>query len=207
MSKEYFYSGCLLATAFFINILFMTRSILLVFTVAGIMGFTPITEWFQYQSKEGNYKVMMPIEPQVQSQKVNTAIGEITMFMAMVEGEESDDNLLYMSAFSEYPADKISSSMDKAGQDRFFNGAADGAAKNMNGTVKAIKEAEYKGYPARMVYMDVSLGGQDFIAQQKLILVKNKFYMLQTFTKLKKEDNGNSKKFFDSFELNEAVTN
>lgn len=185
----------------------MTRSIFLVLLVAGISGFTPMADWFQYQSKEGNYMVKMPLEPQVQSQKVNTAIGEITMFMAMVEGEETDDNLLYMSAFSEYPADKISSTMDKAGQDRFFNGAADGAAKNMNGKVKAIKETEYKGYPARLVYMDVSLGGQDFIAQQKLILVKNKFYMLQTFTKPQKEDNGNSKKFFDSFELPEGVTN
>lgn len=185
----------------------MTRSILLVALLAGISGFTPIVDWFQYQSKEGNYSIKMPTEPQVQSQKVNTAIGEITMFMAMVEADDNDDNLLYMSAYSEYPADKISSSLDKEGQDRFFKGAAEGAAKNMNGKVRTIKESSYKGFPARVIYTDISLGGQDFIAQQKLILVNNKFYMLQTFTKPQKEDNDNSKKFFDSFGLPEISSN
>ncbi|MBL0133382.1 MAG: hypothetical protein IPP79_04855 [Chitinophagaceae bacterium] len=181
----------------------MTRSILLVALLAGISGFKPIVDWFQYLSKDGNYTIKMPIEPQVQSQNINTAMGEITMFMAMVEADENDDNLLYMSAFSEYPVDKISSSLSKEGQDRFFKGAAEGAAKNMNGKVRTIKETSYKGFPARMIYADVSLGGQDFVAQQKLILVNNKFYMLQIFTKPQKEDNGNSKKFFDSFELPE----
>lgn len=185
----------------------MTRSILLVAALVGFSAFSPIVDWFLYQSKDGNYTIKMPTEPQLQSQKVNTAIGEITMFMAMVEADESDDNLLYMSAFSEYPADKISSTMGKEAQDRFFKGAADGAAKNMNGKVRSMKESSYKGFPARIIYTDVSLGGQDFLAQQKLILVNNKFYMMQTFTKPQKEDNGNSKKFFDSFELPEISSN
>jgi hypothetical protein len=185
----------------------MTRSLFLVVILATVSGFSPLVDWFQYKSKDGNYTIKMPTEPQVQSQKVNTAIGEITMFMAMVEAEETDDNLLYMSAYSEYPADKISSSLDKEGQERFFKGAAEGAAKNMNGKVRTIKEMSFKGYPARMIYADVSLGGQDFVAQQKLILVNNQFYMLQTFTKATKEDNDNSKKFFESFDLPENSSN
>lgn len=185
----------------------MTRSILFIISFVAFSAFSTVQDWFLYQSKEGSYKISMPAAPQSQMQKVNTAIGEITMYMAMLESAETDDNLLYLSAFSEYPADKISSNLDKDGIERFFKGAADGAARNMNGTIKTMKEITYKGYPARMVYMDVSLGGQDFLAQQKLILVKNKFYMLQTFTKPGKEDNDNSKKFFESFELPDSITN
>lgn len=185
----------------------MTRSLLVFIIVTGLFGFKPVSEWYQYQSKEGSYKISMPAEPKEQTQKIPTAVGELTMFIAMLESEESDANLLYMSAYSEYPSEKISSTMGNESTDRFFKGAAEGAAKNMNGTVRSMKEANYKGFPGKMIYCDISLAGQDFVAQQKLILVKNKFYMLQTFTRVGQEDNENSKKFFESFELPDITVN
>lgn len=166
-----------------------------------LMSFGKLADWIAYNSPQGKYKVLMPGAPKVETKKIPSAVGELTMYIAMLESEEGDDNLIYMSAYSEYPTDKINSDMSKESLDKFFNGAAEGGAKNMNGKVKSILPSSFKNYPARVIVTDVNLGGQDFLALQKLILVKNKFYMLQTFTLIDKPDNENAKKFFESFEL------
>ncbi|MFM9910627.1 MAG: hypothetical protein ACKVOW_14840 [Chitinophagaceae bacterium] len=172
---------------------------LFAFLIAGIFGFRSISDWIEYKSEVGNYKVTMPGTPEEQIKKLPTAVGEITMHIAMVQSEENDDNLLYLSAYSEYPAEKISSEMSKDGIDRFFNGAADGGAKSMNGKLISITDTVYKNYPAKNVLIDANIGGQNFLVLQKLILIKNKFYMLQTFTKPEMEGNPNARKFFESF--------
>lgn len=169
--------------------------------VFSFCSFRAIQEWVVYTSKEGGYKISMPAEPTEQTRDINTAIGNVTMYMAMLEGESTDDNLLYMSAYAQYPADKISSSMTKEEQDRFFKGAAEGSAKSMNGKVDTIMVAEYKGFPSRKIHSTVNFGGEDYIVHQQLILVKNNFYMLQTLTKLDKDNNEGVKKFLNSFSL------
>lgn len=169
--------------------------------VLSFSSFRAIQEWVVYTSKEGGYKISMPAAPTEQNRDINTAIGNVTMYMAMLEGESTDDNLLYMSAYAQYPADKISSSMTKEEQDRFFKGAAEGSAKSMNGKVDTIMVAEYKGYPSRKIHSTVNFGGEDYIVHQQLILVKNNFYMLQTLTKMDKDDNAGVKKFLNSFSL------
>jgi hypothetical protein len=169
--------------------------------VVSLFGFVKIADWVQYKSTQGKYKILMPASPKEESRKIPSAIGELTMYLALLESNDSDDNMLYISAFSEYPTAKINSDMNKEGLDRFFEGAADGAAKNMNGKVTTITESKYREYPARYVVIDLTMDGTDYIALQRLILVKNKFYMLQIFTKPSKAENSNAKKFFESFDL------
>ena len=166
-----------------------------------LSAFRFVQDWVVYSSKEGGYKISMPAAPVEQTRDINTAIGNVTMYMAMLEGESTDDNLLYMSAYTQYPADKISSTMTIEAQDRFFKGAAEGSAKSMNGKVDTIMVADYKGYPSRKIHSTVNFGGEDFIVHQQLILVRNNFYMLQTLTKLDKDDNAGVKKFLNSFTL------
>lgn len=180
------------------------KKISVIAAVAGmvcLLSFRSIADWIEYNSTEGNYKISMPAVPTEQIKKMPTVIGEITMYIALLESVENDENLIYMCAYSEYPADKISSDMNKEGIDRFFIGAAEGGAKKMNGKVKTISESKYNNFPARVVVMEAILEGEKFLVLQKLILVKNKFYMLQTFTRPENEDNASAKKFFDSFAL------
>lgn len=141
----------------------------------------------------------MPGTPKEQIKKLSTAVGKITMHIAMVQSDRNDDNLLYLSAYSEYPAEKISSEMSKEGIDWFYNGAADVGTKSMNGKLLSISDTVYKNYPAKNVIVDVNIGGQNFLVLQKLILIKNKFYILQTFSKPEMEGNPNAWKFFESF--------
>lgn len=145
----------------------------------------------------------MPGIPEEEIKELNTAVGKLNMYIALLESDEADDNLIYMTAFSEYPADKINSDMSEENLDNFFKGAANGSAENMNGKVDTIMVAAFKNYPypCRYIKTSVNLGGIDLTALQKLILVKNKFYILQTFTKPGAEENANAKKFFESMDL------
>lgn len=165
-------------------------------------SYRTIYDWYTYTSAEGKFKVMMPAAPEEQTQKVPSAIGELTMYMAMLQAEdESADNLLYMTAYCEYPSDKVSSDMPKETLDKFFKGAAEGSAGKMNGKVLSIEESTYKNFPVRNVVASMEVQGMKFMAVQRMILVKNKFYMLQTLSTEGKEKNDNAKKFFDSFTL------
>jgi len=182
----------------------MKRRIQLVvylFIVSCFFSFGKIGDWVLYSSKVGNYKILMPATPKEESMKLASAVGELTMYIASLESEGNDDNMLYQCVFSEYPIEKISSNMSKGALDNFFNGAADASAKNMNGKVTIITESKYKEYPGRYVVIDLSVDGVAYVALQKLILVNNRFFMLQTFTKPSKTENKNAKKFFESFDL------
>jgi hypothetical protein len=174
-----------------------------VFAMVLFSAFSGKMEWVEYSSKEGGYKISMPAAPQEQSRKVPSALGELDMFMAILESDETDDNLLYLSAYTEYPADKINSDLPQDDLNRFFTGAAEGSARSMNGKVDTMFVNNYKGFPGRRIRTSVQLGDQSFLALQQLVLVKNKFYMMQTITKADQDNNENSKKFFGSFRLGE----
>lgn len=167
-----------------------------------LFSFGYLQDWFNYVSKEGNYKIQFPASPKEQTQTVASAVGDLTMYIALVESEdEQAANLLYMSAYCAYPGDKVNSDNPKETLDKFFKGAAEGAAKKINGEIRSFKEISYKGFPGRELLIDANLAGMDFAVKQKLILVKNKFYMVQTFTRKEMETNTESTKFFDSFGL------
>ena len=169
--------------------------------VSCFFSFGKIGDWVVYNSKVGNYKILMPAMPKEESMKLTSNVGELTMYFASLETEGIDENMLYQCAFSEYPIEKINSNMSKEGLDNFFKGAADASAKKMNGKVTNITDSKYKEYPGRYVVIDLNVDGVNYVALQKLILVKNRFFMLQTFTKPSKIENKNAKKFFESFDL------
>lgn len=95
-----------------------------------LFSFGFLQDWVSYVSKEGNYKIQFPGTPKEQTQKVASAVGDLTMYIVLLEAEDQEAaNVLYMSAYCEYPGDKISSDASKETLDRFFKGAAEGAAK------------------------------------------------------------------------------
>lgn len=185
----------------------MKNKISLMFLVlAGLsfVSFTVLQDWVSFSSKQGNYKMLFPSEPKEQEQKIPSAVGELTMYLAILESEdESASNLLYMSAYCAYPADKVNSDASKETLEKFFKGASEGSAKKINGEIRSMKDLSYKGFPGKDILIDANLGGAEFVIAQRLILVKNKFYMLQTFSPKEMETNPEAKKFLDSFTLAE----
>lgn len=146
------------------------------------------------------YKVTFPGKPADHEQPVQSAYGELKMYMHIYEvpNDIDDGNHAFMVAESAYPADVISSDKKEL-LDKFFRGAVDGTAKNINGRLLTESRIQLNGYPGRQFKVDYQEGLA--IITMRCYLVKNVLYMLQVISEGKRDDNPANKKFLDSFIL------
>ncbi|PQJ11581.1 hypothetical protein CJD36_007230 [Flavipsychrobacter stenotrophus] len=153
--------------------------------------------WQLYENTEGGYKVLLPGVPEESSQDIQSAIGPLTMHMAMLE--TSDDVLVYMANYSDYPDSLVNSKMPKEDITMFFNNAMDGAAKNVSGTITRKVVLNYKTYPGR--HMVAEIKEKHVVMEMDMYLIKNRVYFLEAIYMKDAKDITGVKKFFSSFQL------
>ena len=80
------------------------------------------------------YRITFPGKPVEQVQPVQSELGELKMYIHIYEvpNDIDDGNHTFGMIESAYPADVISSDKKEL-LDKFFRGAVDGSAKNING--------------------------------------------------------------------------
>jgi len=163
-----------------------------------LSSFLNYEDWFQCETK--SYKILFPKKPAASTQKVNSAIGELTLNLNVYEvpQNETDDNYVYLVNETAYP-DSLINSGSKDLLQTFFRNAIDGAAKNVNGKVISEKDITIQNYPGREVKVDYETARA--IIRMRIYLVKNKMFMLQTITDTEKDSNKSITKFMDSFQL------
>ena len=149
---------------------------------------------------ELGYQVDFPIKPNPLNREINTEVGllKMNMFLLDMSASKNSKNLFYMSNYTEYPKESVSSDQ-KNHIAQFFRGTVDGAVKNVKGKLISEKIIQHKGYPGRYIKIDFRNGLA--IITMKFILVKNKMYILQTITETSKDANEDLLKFMKSFEL------
>ncbi|HVX49926.1 MAG TPA: hypothetical protein VHB48_07205 [Chitinophagaceae bacterium] len=170
--------------------------------IAAILLFCSVSalhaqDWVKYESAEMKFKAIFPVKPSEQEQTTPTAAGDVKLHIIMADLSEtpSATNMVYMINYSEMP-DSVSSDVpDKL--DAVFNGAVNGMAKNVNGSLLSSKRTTYKQFPA--VDAKVDMQGQATITA-RVILVHNKMYLLAVISAPGKDDNPDLAKFFNSFE-------
>jgi hypothetical protein len=149
-----------------------------------------------------DFSIEFPVMPVADTQTVNTALGDMVMYMynydASASGRE-DDNFFYSLITSVYPGKEISSDNTPI-LEGFFRGSVDGAVTNVKGKLLSEKNIELNGYPGRDVKVDYGNGAATI--NLRMYLVKNKMYMLQTITKTNKDGNSAISRFLNSFRLN-----
>jgi hypothetical protein len=154
-------------------------------------------DWYTYQSQE--ISIEFPKEPELTSQSVPTAVGDIEMKIASYDGsKEGDINLAYVFISSIYPDSLINSNKKEMLPD-FFRSSIDGAVKNVNGKLIAEKEVLLDGFPGREAKVDYG-NGQAIIAF-RMYLVQNRAYFIQTISEKGKEENESALRFRNSFKL------
>lgn len=173
------------------------------FALMGLMTFVLTTsfvlqaDWFLLD--DPSYSILFPKKPEVQIQNVNSAAGELKMFINMYDGsKDNDENFLYGIITTDYP-DSLINSDKKEKLDDFFKASVDGAVKNVQGKLLSQKVIELNGFPGREVRVDFQNGLA--IIMMRSYLVHNKMFILQTITETKKEGNASALKFYDSFKL------
>jgi len=149
------------------------------------------SNWKTYTIKDGKFTIELPGEPKQQTQTLDTEFGKLDMSMLIYTNENSS----YIVGFTDYPK----SSMTTVNIDTFFENAKKGALKNTNGTLLQEKVIAYKTYPGREIKVS-AMNGKAIILM-RFFLAGNRFYEVLAALPPDEEYTENTKRFFDSFTI------
>jgi hypothetical protein len=151
----------------------------------------------EFRSLSGNFLVLFPEHPVIETQKINTLIGVIDAHMSQVTTED----MYYAVSYSDYPADFINSSTP----DEVLNGARDGALDNTKGKLLQELIITYEDYPGRDLKYEITNEDESVIVYHRILLVNERLYQIIVVTE---EKNMFSRKIFDfleSFKLVDTI--
>ena len=161
-------------------------------------GFSYQDNWYLLKSDE--YKIEFPVKPVPQTQMIKSEIGELKMdiFMHDASENEKDENLVYGFMYTEYPDSLINSGKTEL-LTNFFRNAIDGSLGNVKGKLLSETIIEIDKFPGREIKIEFMEGL--YIMKMRFYLVRNKMYIIQTITDIKKTDNKSAERFMGSFGL------
>jgi hypothetical protein len=163
-------------------------------------GFILSTKWYLFESKSCGYKIEFPQKPNESPQEVNSEIGKLKINMCMYGVPEGvkDDNILYMVSYTEYPVSKVNSD-NKQQLESVYKNSMNAAINNVHGKLISEKGVTLKNYVGKEIKVD--LKEDKAVVKMQFYLVKNKMYMIQVFTEIKKDSNPSINQFINSFDL------
>ena len=158
-----------------------------------------ISNWVEYQSYGGKFRVVAPVEMEEKIDSVETALGVLAyhVFYAAEEGEETD-NALYMVSYCDYPEGSIHSDSTELLAE-FFEATMDQAAFSINGTLMYSDLSELDGFPGRMWRIDYK--NKQAVIRTRAYVVNNRYYAVQVVSPYKRNLNAAVNRFLDSFQL------
>ncbi|HEX5702136.1 MAG TPA: hypothetical protein VFX97_02830 [Pyrinomonadaceae bacterium] len=147
---------------------------------------------FRYTSPEGRYTVLLPAQPKISSQQVNTPDGlPMTQYMATAAGSSG----MFMVAYFDYANDVVFS-LDKA---------RDGMVNSIKGTLLDEHSMSLGGAPGRQIKVTARTEqGLEFIDRARFYDVKPRVFVLQCITPKSIDSPALAEKceqFFDSFRV------
>lgn len=162
-------------------------------------GFTTASQWEMYEVAD--FKAKFPSKPNYETQVVNSAVGNLTMHIHMLDASSSgtDENLVYGIITTEYPDSIIDTNNPELLAD-MYRSAIDGAVANVKGKLLSETSITLAGkHGGKEVKVDYG-EGMAFI-KMRLFIIKNKMYILQTITLAEKDNNASINEFLNSFQL------
>ncbi|MFM9948007.1 MAG: hypothetical protein ACKV1O_08725 [Saprospiraceae bacterium] len=162
------------------------------------MGFVKPKDWFLLKSEA--FQIEFPKEPDATTEVIDSEIGALEMKIFIHDASQAgtDDNLVYMAAYIEYPDTLISSEKtDKIAA--IFRSAIDGMVNNVAGKLLSESEIVINGFPGREIKIDFGNGLAIF--KVRFYLIEHKMYVIQTVTETGKFPNKSVDRFLDSFKL------
>lgn len=154
------------------------------------------SEWKQFTSASGGFRVSAPARLDKTVRKVNTAAGEMDMHTYVLQQSSS----IYMIAYADYPA-----AMVKQGNlNDILDGGANGALRNIGGTGQAEK-ASFLGRPARKLSAKVSRSGFQANLRGIIFLKENRLYQLMLIAKKGEKIDALFSRFSASFVLTDGT--
>jgi len=143
-----------------------------------------------FKSKGGKFTIMFKAKPAESSENVETAVGNIKMYMFM---HEESGTKAYMVAYCDYPADIIKDADPYV----LLNGSKGGVVEQFQAEISSEKESMFMGHPC----IDFEAGGETYFTAYKLVLVKNRLYQVGILQNGEKVTAMDREAFIGSFKL------
>jgi len=164
----------------------------------------PITkttdDWYLFEYDAQNYSIQFPKAPAPQHEMIDSEVGKLDMrlFVSEISGAD-DEQVLYGIAAIDYPLGIIHSSRTELNQ--FYKGSVNGAVNNLGGTLIAEEKIELDGFEGRAIKIDIQDGAM--LVNMRMYLIGNRMYTLQTMHEFDKDKSFYTKRFFNSFRVDE----
>lgn len=160
-------------------------SFLLLFTISTIAyGFQTDDDWITFSSDEGNFSVLMPTQPKIESATNDTPNGRYTVYSAISIG----NNSMYLAGWADY-----SFKVDVEGE---INANRDNLLKILEATLITEKKITFDKYPGIEFTAKLNSGK---LIKSRVYLINNRPYQL--IAAGNGEDDENTDKFLSSFKL------
>jgi hypothetical protein len=146
--------------------------------------------WTAFAPPGGEFSVLLPGAPQVETQQQETAVGAVPMTTYSVELE--DGWLAYMVSVTEYPASV------QADAESMLDGGRDGMVQAVGAELTAEERIEVGGHPGRDLDMRTPEG---FHVRARVVLVYPRLYQLLVVATDQTYRAEDVERFFASFAL------
>jgi hypothetical protein len=149
------------------------------------------SEWKEFASKEGRFKVLMPTTPKPDDLETQSDFGKGVLHMNSVV----INKVFYAANFTDFPAE-----VKKVPLKQLYDSSRDGAVANLKG--KLAKEADIKlgSYTGREIQIDIA---DAKLFRARVYLVDNRLYQIVVMGPKDAAISKEADKFLDSFKLAE----
>lgn len=155
--------------------------------------------WNQLNSTEGKFSILMPGNPQKQSQTVNASGQNIDVISYQATQNEQNTQVIYNVSYSDYSNEVIQSSEPNS----ILQGVINGQTKGINGVSQEEKAVTLGSYPGRQnTFKFTSSTGVNGNGMGRAYLAGNRLYqLLVAYPEDKKPADSDLNAFFDSFKI------
>jgi hypothetical protein len=164
--------------------------VLLTFLAARSLAAAEPAEPKPFTSKDGRFTISFPGKPETTTSALKTPDGEMDLHIFKFARKDKE---LYTVVYSDYPVEKL----NQADPERRLDAARDGGLDATHG--KLVKETKIKadGFQGR----DIEIELQGVSRYSRMILVRNRLYVIMAVPDNGKTAAADAKKFLDSFKL------
>lgn len=149
--------------------------------------------WFQYDAPSGDFKVSLPLLPQVADQNVlDPKTGEKRRYEMYVA--QTNNGTMYMISVITLPKE-----VDEKGKAALLKQMMDDlVAANPQNKLVSSKNVDYQGFPA----LDFTIENDQALIEAKEFIRNKTVYLISTIAKKDSKEKTHFKYFIDSFQLN-----
>lgn len=168
------------------------RSILMTILLASTVAGCSRIAWKEFSFEAGAFSVLMPGEPERQTETVETDLGQIELTMFITELNE--ETVLFVS-YSDYPEQIVEQSKPYA----ILENARDSTISSQQGDLKQSYRLTLSGRPGLEYLADTKIEGRDALIWARSYLKKNRLFQILAMALKRGEGRAKSHEEMDRF--------